>query len=60
MKYIKYNWLLSVLFCLTLTSCFNLDEEVFYRVDSKLFYLNESGVKGAVAALYKNRALCYI
>ena len=60
MKYIKYNWLLSVLFCLTLTSCFNLDEEVFDRVDSTIYYQNESSVKGAVASIYKNGALSYI
>ncbi len=60
MNYIKNNWLLTALLCLTLSSCFNLDEEVFDRVDSSIYYQNENSVKGAVASIYKNGALSYI
>ncbi len=36
-----------------MTSCFNLDEKVFDRVDASVFYEDESSVKGAVAAIYE-------
>ena len=49
MNYIKNNWLLTALLCLTLSSCFDLTEEVFDRVDSSIYYQNENSVKGAVS-----------
>ena len=60
MNYIKNNWLLTALLCLTLSSFFDLTEEVFDRVDSSIYYQNENSVKGAVASIYKNGALSYI
>lgn len=35
-----------------MTSCFNLDEQVFDRVDNSVFYQNEASVKGAIASVY--------
>lgn len=60
MKHIKYNWLLVAILSFSLSSCFNLDEEVFDRVDSYIYYQNENSVKAAVASIYSNGALSYI
>ncbi len=45
--------------CLGITSCFNLDEEVFDRVDKNIYYSDENSVKGAVAAIYNKAAMSY-
>lgn len=37
---------------LGMPSCFNLDEEVFDRVDKTVFYQSEASVKGAIASVY--------
>ena len=42
---------------LSLQSCFNLDEEVFDRVDKSIYYSDESSIKGAVAAIYNKAAM---
>lgn len=60
MKYIKYNWLLLAFLSFSLSSCFNLEEEVFDRVDSGIYYQDESSVKGAVASIYHTGAMSYI
>ena len=45
--------------CLAYTSCFNLDEEVFDRVDGSVYYSDESSVQGAVGAIYAEAAYGY-
>lgn len=60
MKYIKYNWLLLALMICSLSSCFNLDEEVFDRVDATIYYQDENSVKGAVASIYEVGTKSYI
>lgn len=60
MKYIKYNWLLLAMMICSLSSCFNLDEEVFDRVDAKIYYKDENSVKGAVASIYEVGTKSYI
>lgn len=60
MKHIKYNWLLLAFLSLSLSSCFDLEEEVFDRVDSTIYYQDESSVKGAVASIYHTGAMSYI
>ena len=45
---------------LSLQSCFNLDEEVFDRVDKSIYYSDETSVKGAVAAIYNKAAMSYV
>lgn len=41
MKHIKYNWLLLAILSFSLSSCFDLEEEVFDRVDSSIYYQDE-------------------
>lgn len=60
MKYIKYHWVLLMVVSLCMTSCFDLDEETFDRVDASLYYKDENSVKGAVAAIYGTGAMSYI
>lgn len=45
---------------LPISSCFDLDEEVFDRVDSSIYYQDENSVKSAVASIYGTGALSYI
>ncbi|MFR9496724.1 MAG: RagB/SusD family nutrient uptake outer membrane protein [Rikenellaceae bacterium] len=59
MKQIKYNWII-ILLGLSTVSCFDLDEEVFDRVDASIYYQNENSVKGAVASIYSSGAMSYI
>jgi hypothetical protein len=57
----KKNYLIILaLFGLSMTACFDLDEEVFDRVDSSIYYQDESSVKSAVASIYGTGALSYI
>lgn len=60
MKHIKYNWLLLAFLSFSLSSCFDLDEEVFDRVDSNIYYQDEKSVKGVVASIYQTGAMSYI
>lgn len=60
MKKNTYCLVLLAIMSFSLTSCFNLDEEVFDKVDSSLYYQNEKSVKGAVASIYQNGVTSYI
>uniref|UniRef100_S0DDZ5 Putative RagB-SusD domain-containing protein n=1 Tax=termite gut metagenome TaxID=433724 RepID=S0DDZ5_9ZZZZ len=60
MKKIIYNIALVIAAACVTTSCFNLDEEVYDRVDAGIYYQDESSVKGAVASIYGAGALAYI
>jgi hypothetical protein len=60
MKSIKYYTLILAMIGISLTSCFNLDEEVFDRVDATIYYQDEASVKSAVASIYGTGALSYI
>lgn len=60
MKYIKAYWVVLVMMSISFTACFDLEEEVFDRVDSNIYYQNESSVKGAVAAIYQTGAMSYL
>lgn len=60
MKKIIFNTVLLIAVCFSTTSCFNLDEEVYDRIDASLYYENENSVKGAVASIYSSAALSYI
>ena len=42
-----------------LASC-DMNEQVFDRIDAKVYYQNEASVKGAVAAIYGNAAMSYL
>lgn len=41
------------------SSCFNLDEKVFDRVDASVYYEDESSVKSAVASIYNEASRGY-
>jgi hypothetical protein len=58
LKYI-YLWSLAALLPLTLSSCFDLTEEVFDRVDNTAYYKDEEAVKSAVASIYSVAATSY-
>ena len=60
MKSIKYYWLLFTVIGFSMTSCFDLDEQVFDRVDASIYYQDEASVKSAVASIYGTGALSYI
>jgi len=45
---------------LIVTSCFDLTEETFNKIDSKLYFTDENSVKGAIAAVYGTAALSYV
>lgn len=38
--------------CFSAVSCFNLDEQVFDRMDANIYYSSEASVQGAVASIY--------
>lgn len=59
MKKNIFKCFLLPLSCFAAVSCFNLEEEVFDRVDSEIYYQDEMSVKGAVAAIYNKAALSY-
>lgn len=57
----KKNYLIILaLFGFSMTACLDLGEEVFDRVDSSIYYQDESSVKSAVASIYGTGALSYI
>lgn len=60
MKKIKYYIVLLAAMGFSLSACFDLEEEVFDKVDASLYYQNEGSVKGAVAAIYYTGAMSYI
>lgn len=57
MKRIKYiGVIMAAAMGFASTSCTDLDEKVFDRVDSGVYYQDESSVKGAVASVYSSAA----
>lgn len=60
MKYFKNIWLALIGMSITLTSCFDVDEKVFDRVDAGVYYQNETSVKGAVSSIYYTAAMSYL
>lgn len=60
MKYITYYWAMLLTLSITVSSCFDLTEEVFDKVDAGIYYQDENSVKGAVAAIYHTGAMSYI
>lgn len=49
----------AILLAIFTSSCTNLDEQVFDRVDAGNYYQNEMSLKGAVAAVYEKAATSY-
>lgn len=44
---------------MALSSCTDLDEKVYDRIDAKTFYQNEASVKGAIATIYNQAGNCF-
>ena len=51
MKAIKYS-IIALAVGMGMVACTDLDEKVYDRIDSSIYYQNEASVKGAVAAIY--------
>ena len=51
MKVFKYS-IMAIAVAFGLTTCTDLDEKVYDRIDASVYYQNEASVKGAVAAIY--------
>jgi hypothetical protein len=51
--------LVACAFTIAFTSCTDLDEKVFDRIDAGTFYQNEQSVKGAVASIYNQAGNCF-
>jgi hypothetical protein len=47
-----FNYTAIAAVALSLSSCFNLEEKAFNRIEKDNFYQNEGSVKGAVASVY--------
>ena len=56
MKSIKYigSLLLAVAVAGGFSSCTDLDEKTFDRIDASAYYQDENSVKGAVASIYSS------
>ncbi len=50
------NIILVLAAVLSLSACFNLDEQTFDRIDATSFYQDEASIQGAVASIYYNAA----
>lgn len=60
MKHInKYSWTAALGLFFAFSSCTDLDEKVYDRIDAPSFYQNESSVKGALATIYNQAGNCY-
>lgn len=60
MKHILLKTAFAFAVSLSTVSCFDLEEEVFDRVDASIYYSDENSVKGAVAAIYEKAVKSYI
>jgi len=49
-----------LLSCVLLIASCDMNEKVYDRVDSSVYYQNEASIKGAVAAIYGNAAMSYL
>ena len=45
----KYSWLLALALMFGFSSCTDLDEKVYDRIDASTYYQNETSVQGALA-----------
>lgn len=63
MKRINHIWscaLAAAALVPAVTSCTDLDEKVFDRIDSSIYYQDENSVKGAVASIYSNATSSFL
>ncbi len=60
MKKLILNIALVLAVNLSATSCFDLTEQTFDRIDASLYFTDENSVKGAIASVYGTAALAYV
>lgn len=59
MRHIIKKSVALLLSIIAVSSCFNLDEQVFDKVDAGIYYSDETSVKGAIASIYSVAATSY-
>lgn len=55
----KFSWIAALGLVMATSSCTDLDEKVYDRIDATTFYKNEASVKGAIATIYNQAGQCF-
>lgn len=55
----KFSWIAALGLIMATSSCTDLDEKVYDRIDATTFYKNEASVKGAIATIYNQAGHCF-
>lgn len=55
----KFSWIAALGLVVATSSCTDLDEKVYDRIDATTFYKNEASVKGAIATIYNQAGHCF-
>lgn len=55
----KFSWIAALGLVMATSSCTDLDEKVYDRIDAITFYKNEASVKGAIATIYNQAGHCF-
>ncbi len=55
----KFSWIAALGLVMATSSCTDLDEKVYDRIDATTFYKNEASVKGAIATIYNQAGHCF-
>lgn len=55
----KFSWIAALGLVMATSSCTDLDEKVYDRIDATTFYKNEVSVKGAIATIYNQAGHCF-
>ena len=55
----KFSWIAALGLVMATSSCTDLDEKVYDRIDASTFYKNEASVKGAIATIYNQAGNCF-
>ena len=55
----KFSWIAALGLIMATSSCTDLDEKVYDRIDATTFYKNEASVKGAIATIYNQAGNCF-
>lgn len=55
----KFSWIAALGLVMATSSCTDLDEKVYDRIDATTFYKNEASVKGAIATIYNQAGNCF-
>lgn len=55
----KFSWIAALGLVMATSSCTDLDEKVYDRIDATTFYKNEASVKGVIATIYNQAGHCF-